>query len=338
MFDDTLRDSLSSLSQIDDLENRLNFIQKQQNIQLVHQVDEEDQKEKSEHAKSQLTLWDSFVDVRFKQQKLLDEANRLPAPHILKEFVKEDPSLNEAAADLSSTLRAFLSEMLTLQTDLLERSVPLLAGEEEGKDQEGALASEAKSLLHKRKRDVVEEDLYQQIQIVDDTLKLFTLPVIDKWNHRTSLANNIKATRFKAFDNSLSQQINRALQDKHKLIERSRINRSAKQVIGQSLGTFEVTESDLKRQDPEVFDDTDFFQNILKDLISSTHSKELFGGPQKKQPRTGSTQKVRSRNSKERSLRLDVHPKLVNFVTSAPSNVEGDAVAKLLFKNLFQSA
>jgi len=279
------------------------------------------------------------VDLRFKQQRVLGEANRLPVPHIFNQFLEEDPSIKEAASDLSSSLLSFISDLLSLQTDLLDKSIPLLSGEVEVEGEENLL-SEAKNVLQKRKRDVMEEEdlslLYQELQVVDDTLNLLTFPVIDKWNHRTSLVD-IKSTKFKAFDSSLSEQVTRALQDKQRLVERSRINRSAHRVVGQSQGTFEIqTESDLKIQDPEIFDDTDFFQNILKDL-NSTLSREEFLGMPRIQPKT-KTQKNRTRRTKERSLRMEVHPKLVNFVSSSRNNVEGDVVASLLFKNLFQSA
>lgn len=88
--------------------------------------------------------------------------------------------------------------------------------------------------------------------------------VIDKWNER---ANSTSATlkKLKVFNQSASKQIELALQDKEKLVARAQTLKADIQVVGMPddghYSTGQLNE--------DVFDDADFYQQLLREFINS---------------------------------------------------------------------
>ncbi|KAK9866904.1 hypothetical protein WJX84_003769 [Apatococcus fuscideae] len=86
-------------------------------------------------------------------------------------------------------------------------------------------------------------------------------------------------------------------------------------------------------QDPESYDDADFYQELLKDLLAG-NSAVL--GPSVADTKGSKKRKhVDRRASKGRKLRYTVQPKLVNFMT--PVEHQLPIYASQLFSNLFGS-
>jgi len=88
--------------------------------------------------------------------------------------------------------------------------------------------------------------------------------VIDKWNER---ANSTSATlkKLKVFNQSASKQIELALQDKEKLVARAQTLKADVKVVG--MGEDEHFNAGQVNED--VFDDADFYQQLLREFINS---------------------------------------------------------------------
>jgi len=88
--------------------------------------------------------------------------------------------------------------------------------------------------------------------------------VIDKWNER---ANSTSATlkKLKVFNQSASKQIELALQDKEKLVARAQTLKADVKVVG--MGEDEHFVAGQVNED--VFDDADFYQQLLREFINS---------------------------------------------------------------------
>ena len=88
--------------------------------------------------------------------------------------------------------------------------------------------------------------------------------MIDKWNER---ANSTSATlkKLKVFNQSASKQIELALQDKEKLVARAQTLKADVKVVG--MGEDEHFNAGQVNED--VFDDADFYQQLLREFINS---------------------------------------------------------------------
>lgn len=81
-------------------------------------------------------------------------------------------------------------------------------------------------------------------------------------------------------------------------------------------------------RDPETFDDTEFYQTLLREFLegSDAGGTSWHTGPKQRKA-------VDRRASKGRKLRYHVHEKLVNFM--APVELAAPQYAAQLFSNLF---
>lgn len=129
-----------------------------------------------------------------------------------------------------------------------------------------------------------------------------------------------------------------ALLDRAKLVERTKVWRGKGTRLGATSGardesnpgqtdvTSNKTDADASTED--IFDETDFYQSLLRDVIASRATDASIDGGlgdldwraaqrDKKRAKTASGA-VDTRASKGRKLRFEVHEKLRNFMPPAP--------------------
>jgi protein AATF/BFR2 len=131
------------------------------------------------------------------------------------------------------------------------------------------------------------------------------------------------------------KQIDRVLSDKYRLLRRTQTKRSDNERL---CG---VPES---AQDPEIFDDDDFYQALLKDFIdqksSQTNdpvamSRQFLELQKLRQKRTKKI--VDTKATKGRKIRYVTVPKMVNFFPACPETIEWPHEKRNeLFKSLFK--
>lgn len=112
--------------------------------------------------------------------------------------------------------------------------------------------------------------------------------------------------------------------DKDRLIKRTQLKRSLYQICGDEKAKIEnlddLKNHHLKDYDEEIFDDQDFYNQLLRELIDRKTSNVL--DPVELSRRSIEMQKLRSKNkkkvdtkaSKGRKIRFEVHKSLVNFM------------------------
>mmetsp|Transcript_10013 Transcript_10013/g.15669 ORF Transcript_10013/g.15669 Transcript_10013/m.15669 type:complete len:234 (-) Transcript_10013:159-860(-) len=209
----------------------------------------------------------------------------------------------------------------------------------------------------KRKRETV-VGVWDRISMADREMIPFRDSTIDKWNSKVMLAGN-SGSKFKALNQSILTQTQHVLEDMDRLLRRTRVKRSTYKVIGDTLeapaqdAEEEGKEEDIAEEtapgrrslkeevDEEAYDDSDFYQLLLRDLIeaSSTgnnQASELQAQLRAARRKAGKAGKVvDTKASKGRKLRYDVQPKLVNFMFPEPDSIP--TFAEALFNNIFKS-
>lgn len=112
--------------------------------------------------------------------------------------------------------------------------------------------------------------------------------------------------------------------DGTKLLSRTRTRRSNIKRVGSADHRDEPRGADDRdddeKEDPELFDDLDFYQQLLRDIIKARTSDagEQDWMTQQRERKAKKKLKVDTKASKGRKLRYEVHAKLQNFMMPVP--------------------
>lgn len=285
------------------------------------QVDVDREISKGQAIKAQLQLWDNMVELRIALQKSLVKTNQLPSKEQWSSFKSAIETENDLPKSCQSNLAKILDCLIDLRNQLLKTN-PLVADNQPHK------------LPRKRKIVDYEQDLewYQQ------SLKKWKYDSLEDWNDRTRITGNNKKNDFAGFETSVSRQIEHILADKKRLVKRTQLKRFAGDILGQP--------DDGSRQEfnEEIFDDDDFYHQLLRELIerkTSGVTDPIALGQQWLQLqklRAKVKKKVDTRASKGRKTRFDIHAKLINFMapTYPSSAIITEEAKNELFASLFK--
>lgn len=196
------------------------------------------------------------------------------------------------------------------------------------------------------------EDYESDISNAHKAFKTFRDTSIQKWNDKTRLATatNIKNTP----TNTVLQQISYILSDREKLVRRTQLKRSEYDIVGykkpdpeeQNGNEAEVNPITRDRKDndeyiPEIFDDSDFYHQLLRELIECK-SADISDPVQLsrqwialQQMRSKMKRKVDTKASKGRKIKYVVHNQLVNFMAPEKSMSWTDESKNELYSSLF---
>ncbi|KFQ83361.1 Protein AATF, partial [Phaethon lepturus] len=318
---------------------------------------EAEEVEKGKAVKNQLALWDQLLEGRIKMQKALVTVNRLPQPDTYPIFRKEGgQEFDNAVENCCKALEALLKVLVELQDELLYQypgTRHLVDGKQSKTESDDEIpsssdeeqvdkAQEKRRSLPKRKLKM--EDYPEFIAKRYADFRTYRNNVLQKWHDKTKLASGKmgKASRclcgFGAFERSILTQIDHIMMDKERLLRRTQTKRSVYTVLGkQEQESHPVPESlpensevlpqsdsnrHLKDIDEEIFDDDDFYHQLLRELIerkttSLDPNDQVAMGRQWlaiQKLRSKIKKKVDRKASKGRRIRYHVHSKLVSFM------------------------
>ncbi|XP_060070017.1 protein AATF-like [Ylistrum balloti] len=334
--------------------------------------------EKGKAAKAQLGIWDSLLENRIKLQKVVGLVNQLPQPDTWGTFEdnsEKGDNFTQTSLTAQASLQNLLDKLLQLQTVLLlqntetrhiamgtnssAKSVKEARSEED--DEEITSESETeeaedniKSLIQKTgvKRKLTLDEYSETLTKKHKDFLGFRNTAIQKWYDRTRLVSGkVNSKSFSSFDQSALKQIEQILGDKERLIKRTQLKRSVFRVLGtvENADQEEITPDkqistdldNLKNYDPEIFDDSDFYHQQLRELIErkaadtdnpvalSRHWLEI------QKLRKKVKKNVDTKASKGRKTRYEVHKKLINFMAPEDRCSWTDESRDDLYKSLF---
>lgn len=175
--------------------------------------------------------------------------------------------------------------------------------------------------------------------------------VIQKWNDKTRVASNLKNQPAPI---SVLSQIQFILGDRNKLTRRTQMRRTKYDIIGEKkVDEDEATNGegplplceDRRNVDEEycteIFDDDDFYHQLLRELIE--HKSSDISDPIQlsrqwillQQMRSKMKRKIDTRATKGRRIRYAVHSKLVNFIAPEVNHDWTDEMKNELYASLF---
>lgn len=244
--------------------------------------------------RSQRRIFDSILNLRIRLQKALIAANTFNCVEKPEKF-KEKPykAAEEAAVKLWNTIDS-------VRNSFLPEQVKAKAGE-------------------KRKRDTIEldtpeQDIWDALEAVEGPANKYRRQVLDKWSTRvrSTTASMTKERRLaqSAGSQSLVSVLDDQLLSADRLIKKARTPRSC--APAQAAKKVE--------EDAEIYDDADFYQLLLKELVDQRSSDSAAPGESVATVRWAALKEAKTRKqvdrkaSKGRKLRFTVHEKLQNFM------------------------
>uniref|UniRef100_A0A8B9CPX6 Apoptosis antagonizing transcription factor n=1 Tax=Anser brachyrhynchus TaxID=132585 RepID=A0A8B9CPX6_9AVES len=312
---------------------------------------ETEEVEKGKAVKNQLALWDQLLEGRIKMQKALVTVNRLPQPDTFPIFRKEGgQEFDNAVENCCKAVEALLRVLVDLQDELLyqypgtrhlvdgRQSKPESDDEIPSSSDEERVVEAQEKRRRPPKRKLAMEDYPDFLAKRYADFRTYRNSILQKWHEKTKLASGKMGKGFGAFERSILTQIDHIMMDKERLLRRTQTKRSVYKVLGkkeqeshpvpeslpENSEVLPQTDSNrhLKDIDEEIFDDDDFYHQLLREFIERKTSSldpndQVAMGRQWlaiQKLRSKIKKKVDRKASKGRKIRYHVHSKLVSFM------------------------
>ncbi|XP_055688218.1 protein Aatf [Lutzomyia longipalpis] len=297
-----------------------------QNIKLISQKPTETIS-KGLCVKNQLKMWENLLQIRIRAQSLMTLSNRLPFPENFQEFKETSEDFSSLASEVQQNVTSVVNQLIDAQNILLTNFPDTKDSLKRGlfekvnhEDDDDGKPSSKKAKLE-----------FSSKSSCESFRKLYR-GTIEKWGERT------KSSKGEKLSDTVLSEIDKALALKDNLRASSRICRGNYNLFHDSYG--EIDEESGKKTSPEVYDDMDFYHEILSDLIEAKSSQNLNSTAAsylQKRAKNSVKKIVDTKASKGRRIRYVVHKKMVNFMAPNPYSSWSEEAKDELFSSIFGS-
>ena len=254
--------------------------------------------------KNQLDLFKTALDIRVKMQGIVSEVNTFPVPQDMKEIKENNEDIKNEFEELENSFEQLFNATMNLSHTIDSLShfnwnCPFVSTENNSNEKEYSMTEK-----------------FNQLKTVGKGKDEKRLKSLEKWHSKTSVLNLSKSNQNQ---NGIVQQINAIMKDEDRLWRRTNQLRGNKIYLSEELNS-----------STEIFDDGDFYQQLIKDAMDGSFNSSVPSGMQ--------NNANRKRQQKKKRVNLDiVFPKLENFKTPVDYNEELlDIDRSILINNLFK--
>ncbi|PVV02013.1 hypothetical protein BB560_003544 [Smittium megazygosporum] len=344
---DTKKDSESSL-----VKNEIEKLLKSQASLAndMQQIKKQDAL-KGKNVINQLKIWESVLDLRIRFQKLLQKSNELgrfdeieKVASSLKEDVDIDiETFKEKAKPTVVVLNKLVSDIVGIQKGIFEH-IPEISNKQKNTGDNDSDDSNKKRKANSSGNaysDIFSDskDLWDQVENNRERFKKFKNETLLKWDSRVNaiLPGKLGSKNLKSFNRTVLEQIEQIMVNKERLVSRTKTPRIQYNFV-LNLDSDKNAEDEATPKVHDIYDDTDFYQSLLRDLIDSRSSAQGSGSArggggattelssdglqwtsiQKSMTlasKKSGSKVVDTKASKGRKLRYQVFEKLENFMT-----------------------
>jgi len=327
---------------------------------------------KARAVRSQKAIWERALEARILLQRPIAASARLPRPGARDAVAAASSEVQQGYSQLLGSCQETLDQLLDLHATLLQRHPQAAATAGHHQQQQADAQAADAGAGGKRSRasaglgggEGEAERAWARVEAAVGAAAPFRDGSLDKWHRRTVLSSGTAALRggggLRALQQSVTVQVASLMRDAARLVARTQLTRAlaprplcaaadpdhreesvADAVAGAADGAEDEAAAPTSTaaaaadtRDPETFDDGEFYQQLLKELIEAGGVGGAgTGGLVQRPPKRRKT--VDRRASKGRKLRYHVHDKLVAFC--APVELVPPPFAAQLFSNLFGS-
>lgn len=277
----------------EDLLDQLTAIQAKESQQLSNLLSQNTHKEKAEHTKNQTSLLDALCATRIAIQHPLVNSNQLPATGNIFDLF----SCSQGAIELLNSCHNNIINLLSLFLRIHLNC-----------------AAETPTLPPFYSIENLWNYMEQCYSSDMDHIK----PELDSWWQKAHLHSqtDLLRKRFNTIQQGIQAQVAYLLQNPERTILKTKLFRHDLPILQPKTAI--LSTSDGFSSYPHIYDDTDFYQNMLRDIISSKVGGQDLSDTLNIQGKNKTKSQDRIITSKGRAVRYDVHEKLANF--TAPSS------------------
>uniref|UniRef100_A0A1I7T0V0 Protein BFR2 n=1 Tax=Caenorhabditis tropicalis TaxID=1561998 RepID=A0A1I7T0V0_9PELO len=319
--------------------------------------DNSDKTDKATSVLHQRQVWDDLMYSNIRMHALLNAMNQMPRGESRKNLLKNCDGATKKSLENSMENMAKLRDLMKnamgffdekkredsddeeIPSDDEEISSDFDEENDEEDDDEGSDDEEDHNAEANKNSGTSLKSLKKNLETLDTNIDKFRTSTVTKWYNRTKIlsSKSINNADFSGFEKgSVIGQVNKVLADEDKLLKKVHTNRSGKTRIGEP--------ADVTNIDNELFDDSDFYQILLKQMLESRNQTNTMDGADmtrsymELQSMFSNKKKrdVSQLSSKDRRLKYEPIAKLINFYPSKPSVVTWTHESRNeLFKSLF---
>lgn len=341
--------------------SRLNAAQSDaQMLQELRKRSREDA-ERGRDARTQMDLWSRLLGSRIRGQKVVRVAGRIPSKAIRESLPGMQDVDRQAYNSTLLALDELSSHLFLLQQNILQSFTGSGSSERDlvmaGLSTLQAQFDEVSKIEASSKKHI--DALFRLDETIFEPL---WRGVLARWSSRTSVTSleggqrNKFESSLKAMNQSAEDQIDRGLTGDtfDRLRKRTRVWRGTEQE-GRLHGTEDMaagedesgSENAKKEEEADVFDDSDFYQAMLRELIDSRGGTLTMGADtadsslawaQAAKRAAKKNKNTDLRSSKGRKLRYDVLEKVEHFMPPVPRETWSQDQVDRLFRQLKQSS
>ncbi|GAB9473075.1 Apoptosis antagonizing transcription factor [Globisporangium polare] len=299
-----------------DAEKLIRGFEKEDSAQLMSSKDSAKLVEKALHVRNQKVLWERCLEVQIYTKRLLSTTKTASAADPQDDDEDEEASAQKKAEAIAQ-IYSCIDAVSSLQDKLC--NIPELSS-----------SASTDDASKKRKRSV--DDLWKEMNDANQVMLPQYSDILNTYTRKTNLAGGSQVKKFKAVNQDVLAQVESVLADVQ------RVKRKAHAPLDVDNGNTSADESSEDLLDELMYDDSDFYQQLLKEFIESGGGS----GQDALQQRTHRKKKklVNRKASKGRQLRYTVHPKLENFMFPDPypkPEMDADELFRSLFGQVNQS-
>ncbi|KAF5294094.1 hypothetical protein FQR65_LT10918 [Abscondita terminalis] len=309
--------------------------------------DSVNQSNKSISVRQQLNIWENLLEMRIQMQKCLHASNKFPQTSCFKDLQSNSVEFCNKTKETKGHVQNLLDKLMQLQLLLLkkysetkniltkkETKIENQSDEEIPSDSdEGSNESENELDDGIPQKKLKLNDYKYEISKRFDSYRDYRNSVLQKWHDKTKIASNNSESVY-----SIIQQLNHVLNSKDKLIKSTQLIRTDYGIVGEKL---ESNKESGHTYNSNIFDDTDFYHHLLRELIEFKSAdvtdpiKLSRQWVQLQNLRSKMKKKVDTKATKGRKIRYVVHPKLVNFMASVEDTTWQESAKTELYNSLF---
>lgn len=228
--------------------------EEERSMKLINPA-KEDNVRKGMAVRNQLKMWERTLETRIRSQTMLNKANSLPEGEILNLLSKSSEEFRTLQSETKKNIASLLDNLIEMQNCLLSQF-----------SETNAIL---KGGLYKRKfSDEIESGIDAKKLCLDfhsesscDTFKTYRNSVIQKWADRTKVTS-ARNSKDLLTNHSVLNQIDAILLNKSGLIKNSQTVKGTYKLFARTN-----SEADAIQSSAEIYDDTDFYHQILRELI-----------------------------------------------------------------------
>lgn len=271
----------------------------------------EEDRERGKAISKQIALWDSLVDARIRLQKSVTAGNRLPQ---LSQH-GDSEAIQGSLVKMLGQAQLLSEELFNFQETLLSSfdDIQLPPRKRRRSDAESSVSEYAETF----------REASSHFSSLQHAYHPHLIQTLNNWSSKIQavapsvlLPSNRNAfSKSSQHSKSAAQLVDETLADHSKVLARTRVYRGKNERLGVKVA---IEGEEGENEDPTVFDDTDFYQQLLRDVIDSRTGSGGGDDWVTMQKQQKAKKKVDTKASKGRKLRYQVHEKLQNFMVSIP--------------------